>query len=62
MREFLKWTFGILGGVMGALFVLLAAAMWLSEDVRYSVIYAVMERFDLTIPLRPPCSQSRSGR
>lgn len=52
MRKFLKWTLGALGGVVGA-FALLAAAMWLSEDVRYAVLYAVMERFDLNDPIAP---------
>ncbi|HEY2070122.1 MAG TPA: hypothetical protein VGG48_11255 [Rhizomicrobium sp.] len=50
MRRFFKWAFGILGGVIGA-FAILIAAMWLSEDVRYRVIYEVGKHVDLNSPV-----------
>ncbi|HTQ14578.1 MAG TPA: TlpA disulfide reductase family protein [Rhizomicrobium sp.] len=52
MRKIQYWAAGILGGALGAL-LLLIGAMWLSEDVRYGVIYALMERIDLNAPVPP---------
>jgi thiol-disulfide isomerase/thioredoxin len=57
MRKFWKWTSIVLGGVIGSI-ALLIGAMWLSEDVRYGVLYAVMERVDLN-PAVPPAQLAR---
>jgi thiol-disulfide isomerase/thioredoxin len=50
MRKFWKWTLSVVGGVVGVL-ALLVFAMWLSADVRYAVLYSVMERVDLNPPI-----------
>ena len=52
MWRFAKWAFGILGGLVSAV-LLLVLAMWLSEDVRYGVVYELSERFDLNDPIPP---------
>ncbi|HEX3673036.1 MAG TPA: hypothetical protein VHU87_02075 [Rhizomicrobium sp.] len=52
MRKFWKWALIVLGGLIGSI-ALLIGAMWLSEDVRYGVIYAVMERVDLNPAIAP---------
>jgi hypothetical protein len=50
MRRILKiLTIGA-GSVLGAL-LLLVGAMWISPDVRYSVVYVLVEYFDLNPPV-----------
>ncbi|MGH6872978.1 MAG: TlpA family protein disulfide reductase [Rhizomicrobium sp.] len=50
MRKFLVWTAGTVGAVLVAILAL-AGAMWLSEDVRYGVVYVVSEHADLNPPI-----------
>jgi hypothetical protein len=57
MRKFWKWVLIALGGAAAAI-TLLIGAMWLSEDVRYAVIYWAMERVDLN-PAIPHATLAR---
>ncbi|HEY1629913.1 MAG TPA: TlpA disulfide reductase family protein [Rhizomicrobium sp.] len=50
MRKFVKWTLLGLGGLFGAV-LLLAAAMTVSTDVRYGVIYELGKHVDLNLPV-----------
>src|SRR5580698_2884362 len=52
MGKVWKWLLGTIAGVVGAV-ALLIGAMWLSADVRYGVLYAVMEYVDLNGPISP---------
>jgi hypothetical protein len=52
MRAIRRRILRIFGAFVAAI-VLLIAAMWISEDVRYAIVYAVMERFDLNSPVSP---------
>jgi hypothetical protein len=50
MWKFVKWALGVVGGLVSAV-LLLGLAMWLSEDVRYGVIYELGKHVDLNSPV-----------